>query len=386
MRRYLLVALAFFALFIPGGPVFAQNAEVQNTVATPILDETGGYGSRDVVATVQSVTSANTDDGMTQYILTARGDDGVTYTVHTAMSFSEGMHYTLTPGDRVILAVIENTDGTATAYLSDAVRGKGILWAFVIFAGVTIAVGRWRGVYALAGFALTIGILVWFVFPHVLGGSNPVLIAIIAGVAILAVNLFLSHGFTRNATIALASTTVGVVLAWAVGALFVYMTKLSGLSAEESVFLYWQVGGVTAPAGLLLAGIILGTVGVLDDVAITQCETIAELKAANPELGSRTLFLRAMRVGRHHIASTVNTLVLAYAGSALPLFLIFRADDSVSFWRFINTEAVAEEIVRTLAGTTALVLIVPLATFLAAWVWGRTSVEGRAAYVHGEHD
>lgn len=383
MYRLFLFLFSLTLFFSPAVPVFAQD---DGTVgATPIFTD-GGYESRDVVATVLSVSLVHTDDNVRQYTLIAKGDDSKTYTVNTALSFSEGLHYTITPGDRVILSVIDNLDGTATAYLADAVRGKGILWAFIFFAVVTIAVGLRRGVFALIGFAATLGILAWFVFPSILGGAPPVMVAVIAGIVILAVNLFISHGVTRSVMIALASTSVGVVLAWAVGALFVAIAKLSGLSSEESVFLYWQVGGMTAPAGLLLAGIILGTVGVLDDVAITQCETVAELKAANPTFRMRELFFRAMRVGRHHIASTVNTLVLAYAGAALPLFLIFRANETVSFWRFINTEAVAEEIIRTLAGTTALVLIVPLTTFLAALAWGNASVEGRAAYVHGEHD
>lgn len=380
MRRFFFALVAIFALLLPVAPVVAQeNAPSDASVQQE-------YGSTEVLATVLSVTLAQADDARRQYVLIARGDDGVTYSVNTALSFSEGVHYAITPGDRVILSVIDNLDGTATAYLADAVRDKGIVLAFIFFAVVTVAVGLRRGVYALVGFAATLGILAWFVFPQILGGTHPVVVATVAGVAILAVNLYLSHGITRSTTIALMSTTVGVLLAWGFGALFVSMTKLSGFSAEEAVFLYWQVGGVTAPTGLLLAGIILGTVGVLDDVAITQCETVAELKAANPSFTFRELFSRAMRVGRHHIASTVNTLVLAYAGSALPLFLIFRANVDVSFWRFINTEAVAEEIVRTLAGTTALVLIVPLATFFAAMVWGKASVLDRAAYVHEEHD
>lgn len=378
--------------FLPVSHVGAEALEAQEAGGADSADaayqeEIVSYGSTDVIATVLSVDrSVEMEDGRRQYMMTARGDDGEIYSVDTTLSFSEGMHYALSPGNRVILSVVRSPDGGVTAYMADAVRTKGIIWAFVLFAVVTIAVGLKRGVYALGGFALTLGILAWFVFPQILQGANPVVIACVAGVAILAVNLYLSHGFTRNATIALGSTAVGVVLAWLVGAFFVAITKLSGLSDESAVFLYWQVGGVTLPEGLLLAGIILGTVGVLDDVAITQCETVAELKAANPAFPVRELFFRAMRVGRHHIASTVNTLVLAYAGAALPLFLIFRADNSVSFWRFINTEAVAEEIVRTLAGTTALVLIVPLATALAAVVWGRTSTAGRAAYVHGEHN
>ncbi len=384
MRKFLLFCAVLVVGALPVLPVFA---EIDAGVPPEMTDsaELTSYGSRDVIATVVSVTLVPGDGNLKQYDMVAKGDDGVTYNVNTALSFSEGMHYAVTPGDRVILSVVDNQDGTATAYLADAVRTSGVVWALIIFAAVTIAVGLKRGLYALVGFALTLGILMWFVFPQILGGANPVHIAVLAGVGILAVNLYLSHGFTRNATIALGSTTVGVILAWVLGALFVAMSKLSGLSSEESVFLYWQVGGVTLPEGLLLAGIILGTVGVLDDVAVTQCETVAELKAANPTLSGHALFFRAMRVGRHHIASTVNTLVLAYAGSSLPLLLIFRANSDVSFWRFVNTEAVAEEIIRTLAGTTALVLVVPLATALAALVWAKTSTAGRAAYVTHEH-
>ncbi len=340
------------------------------------------YQSREVIGTVDGVNIG--DEG--QVGLWVTGDDGGLYTVDTSISVPEGLQYRVAKGDRVILQLVDNIDGTETAYFSDIVRTRGLWWAFAIFAAVIVLVGLKRGVFALVGFVATVGMLFWFMFPRILAGADPVLVAVIAGVAILAINLFLSHGFTRNAMIALASTSIGVVLAWGIGSLFVSLAKLSGMATDESVFLYWQIGTLHVPAGLLLAGIIIGTVGVLDDVAITQCETVAELKSANGAFTARELFVRAMRVGRHHIASAVNTLVLAYAGASLPLFLIFLASSDVSLWRFLNTEIVAEEIVRTLGGTTALVLIVPLATFVAALAWGRVGVESRAEFEDHEHD
>lgn len=338
--------------------------------------------SREVRGTVIGVNIG--DEG--QVGLFVQGDNGKQYDVDPSLSHSEGLHYEIEQNDRVILQIIKNMDGSVTAYLSDVVRTKALVWILVIFAAITLLVGRARGAMALVGFAITLGILFWFVFPRMLAGDSPVMIAVVAGIVILAINLSLAHGLTRNTGVALLSTSVGVIMAWVFSALFVHLAQLSGLSSEESVYLFWQTGAISIPEGLLLAGIIIGAVGVLDDVAITQCETVAELRAANPSLRGKELYMRAMRVGRHHIASTVNTLVLAYVGAALPLFLIFMSNSSVSLSRFVNTEAVAEEIIRTLAGTSALVLTVPIATFLAAWVWSRANTQAAQEFVHHEHD
>jgi uncharacterized membrane protein len=376
MLKHLLLTLSLAVLLCIPAAAFAQPADADVTAS-----------NREVTATVMNVVrEAPDENGVPQMTFTAVGPDGETFTVDTGNSLSTGLRFELNKGERVILQIIDNGDGTNTAYLSDVVRLKGIILIAIIFAAITMLVGRRRGFLALIGFVATLGILFWFVFPAMLAGNNPVLIAVVAGIIMLAVNLSLAHGFTRNTAVAFASCSFGVILAWLFSALFVYIARLSGLSDEQSVFLYWQIGGVSVPQGLLLAGIILGATGVLDDVAITQCETIAELKAADPKLGGRQLFVRGMRVGRHHIASTVNTLVLAYAGASLPLFLIFMADHSISLWRFLNTEMVAEEIVRTLGGTCALVLTVPVASLLAAWVWSKAKKESLHGFTAHEHE
>lgn len=367
MRLYFLVLLGFVASFGFAMPAFAQ-----------VQQETISY---EVTATVESLGTG--EGGQTIYF--AADEEGNTYTVDPLINTPEGLQYDVHKGDRIILQIVPNADGTTTAYYSDIIRTKGLWLVFAIFAAVILVVGMRRGLYALIGFGVTLAILFAFVFPRILGGAEPVLTVVLASVVILGVNLLIAHGPTRNTAIAFLSTSCGVVLAYLFSALFVSLARLSGLGDEQAVFLYWDIGGLHAPAGLLLAGIILGAVGVLDDVAITQCETVAELKAVSPGLGRKELFVRAMRIGRHHVASTVNTLVLAYAGASLPLFLIFLSSDDISWSRFVNTEVVAQEIVRTLAGTTALVLVVPLATAIAAAVWARsTGVQAKHA-VHEEH-
>lgn len=340
----------------------------------------------EVRAQIVEIIDEEYQDGVRGFEFYAEDEHGIRHHVDTLNSFTEGMQYELEVGDKVILSLISDGYGNQTAYLADVVRTQALVWIALLFAVVTVAVGLRRGVLALIGFVITIGVLFGFLFPRILAGVDPVTTTALAAIALLAINLTLSHGFTRNTAVAFVGTSFGVVLAWVLSAAFVALAKLSGLSSEEATFLYWQFGGLTSPAGLLLAGIILGAVGVLDDIAITQCETVAELKSANSSFTQRELFVRAMRVGRHHIASTVNTLVLAYVGASLPLFLIFLADHSVSLSRFFNTEAVAEEVVRTLAGTTALVLTVPLTTFLASMAWSRANKKAVSAFVHDEHD
>jgi len=203
------------------------------------------------------------------------------------------------------------------------------------------------------------------VFPQILGGADPVFTVVLASIAILGVNMPLTHGLKKSTTVAFFSTVIGLAFVLLFSYLLVELGVLTGLGTEDATMLFSGSGGALPPKGILLSGIILGAVGVLDDIAITQQEIVFEILVSNPSLTKKELFFRAMRIGRHHIASVVNTLVLAYVGVALPLFLIFMLADTVSITRFLNEEFVAEEIVRTVAGTMALVLTVPLSTWFA---------------------
>ncbi len=351
-RRFLFI-VALFGLMIPV-TVLAQDSDI----AMPVTQ------TLEVRAEVTAILWDEVVDGQRQMQFTAM-TDGAEYMLDTRDSLLEGLRYNLREGDEVYLQMILVDDVVSAVYFSDVVRTDSLFWMILLFSAVILAVGRWRGVASLVGLAVTLGILFGFVLPMILKGAHPVFITVIGAIAILAVNMHLSHGFNRPTFLAFASTVIGLLLAWLFAELFVHWGDLSGLANEEAILLFFQADGVDWPKGILLAGIILGATGVLDDIAITQSETVAELRAANAKLDRKELFARAMRIGRHHIASTVNTLVLAYAGVALPLFLLFLHTQGMSIGRFLNEELVAEEIIRTLAGTMALVLTVPISTWLA---------------------
>ncbi len=358
MRRFLSI-LALAIAFV--GFAFPPAASAQ------IDDGFPPHGrSRSVEARVITVERDWTVDEKRQMIFRAVDETGAEYRVDTTEGYVEGLRYDVKRGTRVILEVNEGPEGDVEAFLADVVRTRGLLGVFLIFCALVVAVGYWRGLFALAGLGLTLGILFAFVFPRILAGGNPLLTTAVGGVIILAVNMHLSHGFSRRTFVAFLSTFGGLLVALLASVVFVKFAFLSGLASEEANFLFWRFGSTAYPQGILLAAMLLGAIGVLDDIAVTQTETVAELKHANPALTSRDLYTRAMRVGRHHIASTVNTLVLAYVGVSMPLFLLFLSMPDITVSQFLNTEQVAEEIVRTLAGTSALILTVPLATWLAA--------------------
>jgi uncharacterized membrane protein len=251
----------------------------------------------------------------------------------------------------------------AYQFSGDFQRRPVLFVALLVFAAAVVAVGRWRGVAALAGLAASLGILLLFVLPAVLDGRSPVLVAVVGASAIGFVTLYLAHGFTRMTTVALLGMIGALVLTALLSAATVELAQFSGFATEESTLLSLFEG--IDVAGILLAGIVLGTAGALDDVTVTQASAVWALRGADPDQDPATLFRRAMRIGRDHIASTVNTLLLAYAGAALPLLILFVLSEQ-SLGAIANSEIVAVEIVRTLVGSIGLVAAVPITTWLAA--------------------
>lgn len=243
------------------------------------------------------------------------------------------------------------------------------LWVLVAASALAlVAFGRWRGVSAIVGLAVTFGLLVLFVVPAVLAGEPPLLVAVVGAAAIMLTVLYLTHGPTLSTTVALLGTLVSLALTAGLSALAVGALHLTGVTDDLSS----QVGSLLAVdvRGLLLAGIVIGALGVLDDVTVTQASTVAEVARANPSYSARQLHRAGMRVGRSHIASVVNTIVLAYAGSALPLVvLIAAASDPLG--SVVTDQVVAQEVVRSLVATLGLVAAVPVTTALAAWTEAR---------------
>jgi len=276
----------------------------------------------------------------------------------------------LRAGDAILVDTLVLPDGAVQVFFYDFERSTPLLLLTAIFVVAIIVLGRWRGVGAIAGLGASLFVILFFVLPAILDGTNAVAVALVASGAIAFIALFLAHGFNLATAAALlasiASLALTALLAW----VFVTMSNLTGL-ADESVGFLSALGSDINPQGLLLAGVVIGSLGVLDDVTVTQVSAVWELKRARPDTGTADLYRRAVRIGRDHISSTVNTLFLAYAGASLPLLLLFQqAGQSIS--SVATREIVAVEIVRALVGSVGLVASVPISTALAATILGST--------------
>ena len=272
---------------------------------------------------------------------------------------------------KVIIGYEQATD---FYFYADTDRRTPLAWLSALFAVFVIALGRRRGVLALVGMAVTLAVLVAFLAPSVLDGNDPLLVAVVAASAIAFVSLYLAHGFNSITTVALAGTLSALGLTLALSWAFFEFANFTGLATEEAMVLPLIAGGLDV-ASLILGGAVIGALGALDDVTVTQAALVAELQYRNPALTVRQLVASGIRVGREHIASTVNTLLLAYAGAGIPLLMLF-AISSQSLVMVANSEIVAVEIVRTLCGSIGLVTAVPITTILAAVV----AVDSRRPY------
>lgn len=250
--------------------------------------------------------------------------------------------------------------------IADAYRLPGIFGVLVMFIALALWFGRWRAGTSLVGLVVSIAVLAGFLVPRIAGGADPLATTLIASGAILAVSLPLAHGFSRRTGIALLGTIIALVLGTGLAKLFVALGKLTGTGSEEAFMVQTSSLPDLNLSGLLLAGIIIGVLGVLDDVTTTQAAAVDEIRRADPSLSPRELYRRGLSVGREHIAALINTLALAYAGAALPLFLLFVTSQEMPFWVVANSEFVVEEIIRTLVGSAALILAVPITTVLAS--------------------
>jgi len=269
-------------------------------------------------------------------------------------------------GQKVRLAVAEQPGQPPSYIIQDLERGRPLLVLAALFVGAVVAFGRWQGVRSLIGLGLSFLIIISFVIPAILRGHSPVLVAVTGAMAIMLLSLYLSHGVGPKTTAAVVATALALGLTAALSIAFVAAASLTGLASEEAQYANFAVGGLSL-RGLLLAGIIIGGLGVLDDVTMSQASLVAELHQANPTAGMAALVAGALRVGRDHIAATVNTLFLAYAGAALPLLILFVTGQD-SLGTVATTEVVAVEVVRALCGSVGLIAAVPLTTVLAALV------------------
>ena len=273
------------------------------------------------------------------------------------------------PGDEIVLGL---TPTTNTYFYEDPVRTTPLAILAVLFVFIVVLFGRARGALALLAMAITVAVLVGFVGPSVLDGNDPVTVALVAATIIAFVSLFLTHGFTPTTAVALAGTLSALLLTYVLSWIFFGLSNFTGFASNESLLLP-VLNADLRLSSLLLGGAIIGALGALDDVTVTQVSLVGELRRNNPTMPASKLIASGLTVGRDHIAATVNTLLLAYAGASLPLLLLFAASEQ-SLVQVANSEAIAVEIVRTLCGSIGLIGAVPLTTALAASILPATTV------------
>lgn len=277
----------------------------------------------------------------------------------TASYYVTDVVYTV--GDTVL---IENNNGVVI--ITDFYRTPALKSLFGLFLIIVFLITDIGGLRSLAGLAASFAIIFNFVLPQIAAGSHPLVVVMTASIGILFISYYLTHGFSTKTTIAVTGTFAALLITGILTMIFGAAAKLTGFGNEEASFLQSQLNAPINIYNLLIAGIIIGALGVLDDITIAQASVVAELKTANSKLGMRELFVRGMRVGHDHIASLVNTLVLVYTGTSLPLLLLFVSGQR-TWTSLINYEPVAEEIVRTVVGSIGLIAAVPITTALAAY-------------------
>jgi uncharacterized membrane protein len=293
---------------------------------------------------------------------TMRIDQGLLFTVRDSQLVNSG--------DDVILTKTITPDNSSIYVITDKYRIPPVIIIAIIFVLLVVSFAGLKGITSLLGMILSVIILLQYIVPEILAGKDPITVTLIGSFGIALVSLYLAHGFNKRISIAVVSTLISLSISVLLAQLFVFFAHLTGSANEEAYMLQTGVAMINL-RGLLLGGIIIGALGVLDDITTGQAAAIDEIHKTNPNLTFKELYTKGISIGKEHIASLVNTLVLAYAGASLPIFLLFvLLKEQQPLWVTLNSEFVIEEFIRTLVGSTTLIIAVPLTTCIAAYVYG----------------
>jgi uncharacterized membrane protein len=363
MKYILSIFLAVIFLIFSGSPVIAQKSptpqkqEFYKAKVIKVIDEK--------VKTVDSVKNVYQK---IQVQLLDGPDKGKSVIIESGLNSTLSPSQIVTNNETVVLTKIAAPGQKAMYQVYDIYRINEILYLFLGFVLVVILIAGWKGLGSIVGLAISMSIIFFFVVPQILGGADPLLTSIYGSLAILLLTTYLAHGVSKQTSVALLSTFIVLMLTAWLSSLFVNLTHLSGFTEETSSLQFGSTSNISVK-GLLLGGIIIGTLGALNDITTTQAAAVFELAATDIKLTFRHLFAKSFSIGREHVVSMVNTLVLAYAGSALALFLFIILNPlKLPVWVMINSEDISDEIVRTLAGSMGLVLVIPIVTLLAVLV------------------
>jgi uncharacterized membrane protein len=358
----LLVAVTYLVLSsvqLPGDGFSTMGSDTVGAEVTQIIEE----GEIDMGGHIQGYQVARVNILEGEYA-------GIIMEIDYGKRQIRSDDYELNVGDKVMVAISKTPENVVNAYFVDYIRTGPILWLAITFAAAIILISRWKGLRSLMSMAFSLYVIIGYIIPHILIGEDPLRVSIIGSIILLAVTLYLTYGWTLKTHAAVLSMIFVLILTGALSGLFVVITRLNGSGDENVMFLMQMMETPINLRGLLLGGMIIGALGVLDDLVTTQASAVFELHHANPGYGFTELYGSAMRIGQDHVAATVNTLVLAYAGASLPMLLLFslaRGD----YGYLVNFSFIAEEVVRTLVGSLGLIAAVPLTTVIAIFLTRR---------------
>lgn len=270
-------------------------------------------------------------------------------------------------GDKVFLSQSKDSEGNSIFYVSGYVRSASLGWLLVFFIFVVLVIGGNKGFWALVSLTASFFLIMKVLVPLVFLGYDPLVVGIIISFLVLLLLVYLTEGWNRKSHISIISIALALLATALLAQIFGSWSRLSGTAQEEVTFLIFSAKEAINFHNLLLAAIIIGTLGVLDDIVIAQVEAVSQIREANSKLPNKKVFEMATKIGQAHLGAIINTLFLAYVGASLPLILLFNLNQEpfLSFSQVINNEEIATEIVRTLVGVIGLCLAAPIATAMA---------------------
>lgn len=278
----------------------------------------------------------------------------------------ESDYLELSKGDKFYFNHNVYIDGSTSYAVTNIDRRGALLFFVALFVGAVVLFGGWQGVRSLVALAGSFAAIFYVLLPGLVAGYNPLMLSMLVAAGVLFAAIFFTHGWNRESIVAYGGTMLAVLLTSLIALAAVLQTDLTGFASDESISLNFATDGVLDFTGLLLGAIIIGVLGVLDDIAVTQAAVVTELFQSNKNLSVREVYKRALRVGREHTSALVNTLVLAYVGASLPLLMYFHLSP-LSFWSLVNSELFATEIIRAIVGSIGLIMTVPIVTGLAVY-------------------
>lgn len=374
MKRYLLVLFLAFLAF----PSYAFSQERPDVTSSDMPQETVYVGKVTNIISEGSQTYGTVTNPYQNLEVTilSKEKKGEKITIEHGKLFTLKEDLIVKENEKVVLLAFQRPDGSLEYTIAEKYRLDKLIALVLSFFFLVVGLAKFKGLGSILGLAVSFFVIIKWIVPQILAGNDPLTTTLLGCGVIMAATIFLAHGFSKKTLVSFASIILTFFITGILSLFFVSMAKISGLGSDDAYSLQLGLGGIVNFKGLFLSGMIIGALGVLDDITTSLSASIFELVKTGHYKNFTKLFMAGFRIGTEHISSLVNTLVLAYAGTSLPLMLFIVINPSQKpLWSILNSELIAEEIVRSLVGSFSLVLAVPITLVLASFVALRLKID-----------